>query len=104
MVVKNSATTAPIRARPAASRKPASRYGTDDGRMTSNRRDKARPRNERETSMNSGGTERAPSDTLTTIEKNAATAAVASRASDVKPNQSERSGRIAVIGTAKKPL
>ena len=40
-----------------------------DGRITSNSRDKALPRNERDTSMNSGGTERAPSETLTTIEK-----------------------------------
>ena len=54
--------------------------------------------------MNSGGTARAPSETLTTIEKNDANTTVASRASAVKPNHSENSGRIAVIGTANKPL
>ncbi len=41
IVVKNSATTAPISARPAASRRPASRYGAvEAGRITSNRREK----------------------------------------------------------------
>ena len=79
----NSATTAPTRARPTASRIPAIRYGSDDGKVMPNQIWCGRARQARATSRYSAGTERAPSATFMAIGKKEAKMMVARRAAEV---------------------
>ena len=79
----NSATTAPISARPAASRSPARKYGVEAGSTTSIKARSRPERKERATSTYSSGTERAPSETLTMMENTEEKTIVASRAAPV---------------------
>ncbi len=83
MAVKNSATTAPISARPAASRSAGEEIGRRRRQHDLEQLRSRRERNERATSTYSRGTARAPSATLTMIENSAANTMVASRAAPV---------------------
>ena len=100
MEMKNSATTAPTKARPIARRRPASRYGKDDGSVIPNQTSVQRARQARATSRYSAGTERAPSLAFMAMGKKAAKTTVASRAAGLYPNQMVSSGRMATIGIA----